>query len=294
MARGRMLNNSVCASKKFHDLPDDTCRLMATWTISMLDVQGVFYGDPAMVKSIIFPRRMDITIEQVAGYLDAMEQVDLIRRFEAKGETWQWWPGFMSNQAGLRVDRETPSHPAPPMMPPLPPAPPIVLNYDEETPSEVLPIDDKQADDCRNEAGNSRESSGNKAGIIPPEYEHEQEVKTSEVKAKKKQRAEPRKKRVLIPAIEVFRLNTQRYPPKILYDDIVAAVGTSEVNLKLWASIVKAYVGNGWNPGNVRNMLEYFKKREIPAPAKNVKQGQALPASDSPHPSRFRKVVLET
>jgi len=113
MARGRMLNKTVCASKKFDDLPDDTCRLLATWTISNLDCQGVFYCDPAMVRSYVFPRRIDVTLEDIERHLLAMEEVGLIEIFYDKGDIWQYWPGFPQNQVGLRADRETKDFPDP-------------------------------------------------------------------------------------------------------------------------------------------------------------------------------------
>jgi hypothetical protein len=114
MARGRMLNNSVSASLKFHQLPDDTCRLMATWLISHLDYNGVFYGDPAMVKSAIFPRRTDISTEQIEQYLNAMQDAGLIVLFDANGDRWQYWPGFTHNQVGLRPEKEAQSYYADP------------------------------------------------------------------------------------------------------------------------------------------------------------------------------------
>jgi hypothetical protein len=142
MARGRMLNNSVCGSKKFQDLPDDTCRLLATWIISQLDVRGVFYGDPAMVKSYVFPRRDDITIEQIEVYLKALE-VGLIVRFEANGDLWQYWPGFAHNQVGLRTDRESPQFPAPPER---------YNDYGKDT-GECPQDDGEMPEDCRRDAG---------------------------------------------------------------------------------------------------------------------------------------------
>lgn len=114
MARGRMLNKSVCNSKKFQDLPDDTCRLFASWCISHLDIHGVFYADPTLVRSLVFPRRNDVTDQMVYGYLDAMEACGLIVRFESIGETWQYWPGFEHNQIGIRYDRESSDFPLPP------------------------------------------------------------------------------------------------------------------------------------------------------------------------------------
>lgn len=119
MARGRMLNNSISRSLKFDLLPDDTCRLLATWVIPHLDVRGVFYGDPAIVQSLVFTRRRDVTAEQVDEYLRAMEAVGLIILFEAEGQRWQQWPGFSANQVGLRTEREKTDLPPPPgYMPP--------------------------------------------------------------------------------------------------------------------------------------------------------------------------------
>ena len=114
MARGRMLNKSVCSSLKFHELPDDTCRLLATWIIAHLDHNGVFYADPVMVRSHAFPRRPDVDLEQIGVALEAMQKVGLIVLFKAKGERWQHWPGFAANQVGLRADRETSEYPQPP------------------------------------------------------------------------------------------------------------------------------------------------------------------------------------
>lgn len=112
MARGRMLNNKVSASKQMDDLPDDTCRLLATWLIAHLDKNGVFYGEPMMVKSYVFPRRHDVSIDDIARCLTAMESVGIIVRFYAKEEWWLCYPSFAANQVGLRPERETTDFPS--------------------------------------------------------------------------------------------------------------------------------------------------------------------------------------
>lgn len=110
-----MLNTTVCTSKKMDDLCDDTCRLMATWIIPHLDLNGVFYADAALVRSLVFPRRTD-SVEAIDAYLLDMERVGLIVLFEEKGERWQWWPGFADNQVGLRKERERSQFPEPPLI----------------------------------------------------------------------------------------------------------------------------------------------------------------------------------
>ena len=234
MARGRMLNKSVCASLKFNALPDDTCRLMATWLIAHLDHRGVFYADPAMVKAAVFPRRSDIDCDQVDGYLQAMSQAGLLAFFDAKGERWQVWPGFADNQVGLRADRETSEYPRPPDE--LPEPTPQAKPHDAGT----LP------DDCRKDAGKM------------PAEEKLNESKRREGNTGKKPPVTP-------PAVTAYRENANRYPPKSWYKQIAETVGEKPDDLGFWAMVVHAYVGNGWNPGNAKGMLEFYERREIPA-----------------------------
>ena len=62
----------------------------------------------------------------------------------------------------------------------------------------------------------------------------------------------------------MFRENAHRYPPKAWYTKIAETVGEKPEDLEFWGQVVLAYIGLGWNPGNVSNMLAYYEKREIP------------------------------
>jgi len=66
-------------------------------------------------------------------------------------------------------------------------------------------------------------------------------------------------------AIKVFRKSAHRFPNKSWWGTVVEVVGEHPENLELWGKIVRAWVGMGWNPINVVGMLEFFKRREIPA-----------------------------
>jgi len=114
MAKGRMLNRTVSYSLKFAAMPDDSCRLLATWLIPHLDKNGVFYGDPLMVKSLIMPLNPSLSVEQVTGYIKAMVDVGLIQLFTADCRQWLVFPGFADNQPGLHIDREATDFPEPP------------------------------------------------------------------------------------------------------------------------------------------------------------------------------------
>lgn len=112
MARGRMVSISICMDKRIANLSDDTSRLSFTWLITHADCEGRTYGDPAMVRSMLFPRRSDRsspTVDRIASYLQEWHNAGLIVWYEANGDRFVWFPGFEKNQVGLRKDREAPS-----------------------------------------------------------------------------------------------------------------------------------------------------------------------------------------
>ena len=73
MARGRMISKVISLDERVNVLPDDTCRLLFTWIIPQLDVEGRLYGEPEVVKSIVF-LRLNISVRRIAKYLDELEK----------------------------------------------------------------------------------------------------------------------------------------------------------------------------------------------------------------------------
>ena len=117
MARGRMVTNNVTKDKDIHNLSDDTCRLLFTWLLTFADCEGRIYGDSAIVKSIVFPRRGDITVKQVDDYLNELHKAGLILKYMAGDDLFILFPAFEKNQPGLRKDREPASEFPPPTDP---------------------------------------------------------------------------------------------------------------------------------------------------------------------------------
>ena len=78
MAQGRMIVNAIAADKKINRLSDDTSRLAFTWLITFADCEGRTYGDPAVVRSMLFPRRQDVTIERMEAYIREWASLGLI------------------------------------------------------------------------------------------------------------------------------------------------------------------------------------------------------------------------
>jgi hypothetical protein len=82
--------------------------------LTFADREGRTYGDPALVKAMVFPRQ-DHSIEQVESWLVELNQSALIVRYVAAGDRYIWFPGFEKNQLGMRKDREPESEiPEPP------------------------------------------------------------------------------------------------------------------------------------------------------------------------------------
>lgn len=109
MANGRMITKDITGDKRVNQLSTDTCRLAFTWLVTFTDREGRTHGDPAMVRSMLFPRRQDISIEQMEQMILEWFTLGLVVWYEADGDLWIWFPGFDKNQPGLRKDKEAPS-----------------------------------------------------------------------------------------------------------------------------------------------------------------------------------------
>ncbi len=59
-------------------------------------------------------------------------------------------------------------------------------------------------------------------------------------------------------AVAVMRQATGRYPARSWYEVIQEAVGSTPEALERWGALCTDWVGRGWNPTNVKGMLEAF------------------------------------
>jgi len=91
--------------KRVHELSDDTSRLAFTWLVAFADCEGRVHGDPAIVKSLVFPRR-EVDVQAVELYITEWAEAGLVVWYEECGDKWIWFPAFDKNQQGLRKNRE--------------------------------------------------------------------------------------------------------------------------------------------------------------------------------------------
>lgn len=105
MAKGRMLQNRVSKSQKLASLSNDTVRLLYTWMLSHLDINGSFYADPVMVNNLVFTR-LGHSIKTISAALDELVEKGLIIRFQDEGESYLNYPDFQEKQPKLYPERE--------------------------------------------------------------------------------------------------------------------------------------------------------------------------------------------
>jgi len=124
-----MLSKDISLDEKVDALSDDSARLLFTWLIPHLDVEGRMYGEARIFKSIVAPRR-NYSIKKVEKYLTEMGNLGLIERYTVDGNRYLLAPNFEKHQTGLRKDKEYQSK--------IPPkTPDLGRSKDELSPSQV-------------------------------------------------------------------------------------------------------------------------------------------------------------
>ena len=109
MARGRFIEKKICIDKTVNELSCFESMLGFTWLITHLDCEGRTYGDPAVVRSFVFPRRNDITVEQMESFIQEWHDAGLLIWYEIDGDKYIYFPKFKSYQVGLNPEREAKS-----------------------------------------------------------------------------------------------------------------------------------------------------------------------------------------
>ena len=94
MAYGRIISKKISFNPDMEKLSNDTSRLLFTWTITHLDRDGLIYGNPGILKSIVFPRRSDIDIKDVDKYIREWCEAGLTILYENNNEQYLYFIGF--------------------------------------------------------------------------------------------------------------------------------------------------------------------------------------------------------
>lgn len=114
MPQGRILKKKISHSRKLANLKSDSARLLYTWLIPHLDIEGRFSANCDIVKGEIFPRLRHFSSKKIKFLLNELKNNGLIVLYTNDGDEFLQLNQFKENQR-LRPDREAPSEiPAPP------------------------------------------------------------------------------------------------------------------------------------------------------------------------------------
>ncbi len=110
MARGRMINKAIGQNREVDELIEKhgyRASQFYTWMIPHADREGRLHGNPAVLRAMVMPKRIDdFTIDLVETILSECHRLRLILWYSVRGERYIWLPGFDRNQQGLRKKRE--------------------------------------------------------------------------------------------------------------------------------------------------------------------------------------------
>jgi len=65
------------------------------------------------------------------------------------------------------------------------------------------------------------------------------------------------------PAIQAYRKEARLHVPVTWRDTVIEVVGDIDEDILSWAELVRDWIGNGWNPRNVKGMTEAYKNGGI-------------------------------
>lgn len=98
MADGRMLKRAVSQSRRLSNLKNDSHRLLYTWLIPFLDVEGRYFASPDVIKGSIVPRLKHFNEKNIQEALGDMADNELILLYQYDGEQYLQLRKFNDHQ----------------------------------------------------------------------------------------------------------------------------------------------------------------------------------------------------
>lgn len=105
MADGRMLKKIISESRRVAQLKSDTHRLLYTWALSHLDVEGRMPADPELFKGKVCPRLKHLSCDDIQTALLDMAENELIILYESDGDKYLQFRKFHDHNK-VRADKE--------------------------------------------------------------------------------------------------------------------------------------------------------------------------------------------
>lgn len=106
MPQGRIVLKRICQSRKLASLKTDGARLLYTWLIPNVDVNGCFSGNAQVIKGQIFTR-LRKSPKIIEKYLLDLQDNGLVVRYIVNEDIYLQIPDFTDKQPYLNPDRES-------------------------------------------------------------------------------------------------------------------------------------------------------------------------------------------
>lgn len=116
MAEGRMLKRVIATSKKLSLVKTDSARLLYTWLLPFLDVNGCYYAEPEIIKGNIVPRLKTFDEKNIQEYLDDLNSLGLISVYNFENEHYLKLTNFLEHQCIYRDREAKPTIPTPELL----------------------------------------------------------------------------------------------------------------------------------------------------------------------------------
>jgi hypothetical protein len=92
------------------------------------------------------------------------------------------------------------------------------------------------------------------------------------------------------PSVVAYHQLTRLYPPAFLWEEMDRTIGCNG-GVERWVEIVKAYISHGWNKANVANMLDFYRRGELPGAPRGSPSAEL--ADFSPQAEAFLRLSRE-
>ena len=89
-----MLKKEISESKKLGALKSDSARLLYTWLIPWLDIEGRYTADPDILKGHLFPKVESMAKGKINKLLFELAEIGLIYLYKSNGEQYLQFTKF--------------------------------------------------------------------------------------------------------------------------------------------------------------------------------------------------------
>ena len=113
MAVGRILLKKVSGSHKLEKLKTHRARLLFSWLVPHADINGNFYAESKLIKSIVMPL-LSVSCHKITQDVRDLSENGLIQVYSVLNRDYLHIIDFVKKQPNLRIDREKPDFPVNP------------------------------------------------------------------------------------------------------------------------------------------------------------------------------------